>query len=259
MTVQRKCKNGREYRYYRCNEDNRRAEKTCREQRFPADELESLVLSQILKVLKTPTMLGRLDGRLDAEGLPIAQKISEKLAETWEVMYPGERNMLVHDILSKVVVYPDRIRIEFNMSGIEELLVDAGLEKVKGGEHAPYSYEVPCDLCKYGNVTKLAAPTVGEIQRNEVLVKAISTAYQYAEKLEHGKYQGSVIDLAFDLGKDKSDVRRTLKLVNLAPDIVQSIFNGDGPKKLSLADLMRAMPADWSEQRRMLGFPEAVG
>lgn len=259
MTVQRKCKNGREYRYYRCNEDNRRAEKTCREQRFPADELESLVLSQILKVLKTPTMLGRLDGRLDAEGLPIAQKISKKLAETWEVMYPGERNMLVHDILSKVVVYPDRIRIEFNMSGIEELLVDAGLEKAKAGEHAPYSYEVPCDLCKYGNVTKLAAPTVGEIQRNEVLVKAISTAYQYAEKLEHGKYQGSVIDLAFDLGKDKSDVRRTLKLVNLAPDIVQSIFNGDGPKKLSLADLMRAMPADWSEQRRMLGFPEAVG
>ena len=168
-------------------------------------------------------------------------------------------NPAVHDILSKVVVYPDRIWIEFNMSGIEELLVDAGLEKAKAGEHAPYSYEVPCDLCKYGNVTKLVAPTAGEIQRNEVLVKAISTAYQYAEKLEHGKYQGSVIDLAFDLGKDKSDVRRTLKLVNLAPDIVQSIFNGDGPKRLSLADLMRAMPADWCEQRRMYGFPEPVG
>ena len=51
---------------------------------------------------------------------------------------------------------------------------------------------------------------------------------------------------------------RLLRLPSLGPDIVTAIINGKHPPQLSAKRLMRLalkLPADWAEQRKLLGFP----
>ena len=45
-------------------------------------------------------------------------------------------------------------------------------------------------------------------------------------------------------------------LNNLVPDIVEAIVNGAEPDGLSIAQIMKNIPEDWNEQRRLSGFPE---
>ena len=51
-------------------------------------------------------------------------------------------------------------------------------------------------------------------------------------------------------------VTRVLGLNNLAPDIVEAIVAGTEPDGLSIAQIMKNIPEDWNEQRRLYGFPE---
>jgi site-specific DNA recombinase len=45
-----------------------------------------------------------------------------------------------------------------------------------------------------------------------------------------------------------------LRLPWLAPDITTAIVNGRQPPQLNAKKLMRHLPADWAEQRALLGF-----
>jgi hypothetical protein len=54
------------------------------------------------------------------------------------------------------------------------------------------------------------------------------------------------------------DVRylsRVLECAFLAPDIVVAILDGRQPHDLSVQKLWDDLPANWSEQRKQLGFP----
>lgn len=53
---------------------------------------------------------------------------------------------------------------------------------------------------------------------------------------------------------DRSAVARMLALVNLAPDIVNAVFNGTSPETLSMARLANGIPDDWQEQRKAFGM-----
>jgi hypothetical protein len=41
----------------------------------------------------------------------------------------------------------------------------------------------------------------------------------------------------------------------LAPDIVKAILDGRQPLDLTFEKLTRRLPADWTQQRKQLGFP----
>lgn len=61
---------------------------------------------------------------------------------------------------------------------------------------------------------------------------------------------------ASELDLDVRQAWRTLKLAFLAPDIQLAILSGTQPRGLLLKDLIyQSLPADWTEQRRLLGFP----
>jgi site-specific DNA recombinase len=49
-------------------------------------------------------------------------------------------------------------------------------------------------------------------------------------------------------------VRRILRLVYLAPDVVLAIAEGRHPPTLVLQRLLRPIPLAWAEQRQTLGF-----
>ena len=128
----------RQYGYYICNEDTKRNIKICPTPRIPAAEFEALVLKELTGVLKTPTMLAKIDRRLDfaEEDGSVRQQMLMKavsnLQQLWEFMVPTERYAVIHDILRKIVVYSDHLHLEFNGDGVVKLLQDAGLEVVHG-------------------------------------------------------------------------------------------------------------------------------
>ena len=43
-------------------------------------------------------------------------------------MVPTERYALIHRIVSRIVVFKDRLKVEFNSDGMVKLLQEAGLE-----------------------------------------------------------------------------------------------------------------------------------
>lgn len=64
----------------------------------------------------------------------------------------------------------------------------------------------------------------------------------------------SVDDLVKSTGIDRKQVRLTMRLAFLAPDIQQSIFQGRHPVTQSLELLTdKELPVGWNVQRRVLG------
>ena len=67
----------------------------------------------------------------------------------------------------------------------------------------------------------------------------------------------SIKALARAEGVHHAYVAKLLRLTLLAPDIVEAVLDGRLPKGARLEDLVRPLPADWVEQRRMLGASTA--
>jgi hypothetical protein len=80
------------------------------------------------------------------------------------------------------------------------------------------------------------------------LARQLVRAHVWLELLESGTHP-NVLELARELGIDESYVGRILRLVNLAPDIQESVINGTEPASLSFNKLRSAIPDDWQEQR----------
>jgi len=62
--------------------------------------------------------------------------------------------------------------------------------------------------------------------------------------------------IASDLSFDSGDASRCLSLAFLAPDIVRALLNGTAPPSLTAEKLhrLKALPASWADQRKLLGF-----
>lgn len=97
-------------------------------------------------------------------------------------------------------------------------------------------------------------PAESEDNVQVAITQALARAFSWAELIESGKFS-SITALAKRLDVDPSYISRILKLVNLAPDIVESIISGREPDGLSLSKLIKEFPADWEEQRKHFQCP----
>ena len=64
----------------------------------------------------------------------------------------------------------------------------------------------------------------------------------------------SINELGGQLKRSRTYVSNVIKVAFLAPDITESILAGTQPVDLKSADLLKNLPLDWSDQRRVLGF-----
>ncbi len=64
------------------------------------------------------------------------------------------------------------------------------------------------------------------------------------------------VQLAEQLNEDRNEIRRFLPLAFLAPDITDTILNGNQPVDLTIRKLrnLPALPYSWKEQRQLLGM-----
>jgi hypothetical protein len=105
------------------------------------------------------------------------------------------------------------------------------------------------------NAQRVIAPVNSEghqaaaSELNMPIIPALAWARGWQRLLEDGTY-ASMPELAKKEKISKSYVSRTLRLMLLAPDIIEAILDGRQPPTLLLDDLEGGFPVEWHLQRR---------
>ena len=87
-----------------------------------------------------------------------------------------------------------------------------------------------------------------ELQAQSPLLLAIAHAVDWQQKLDSGQY-ASIEELAVAVGKERSQVSRTLRLALLSPEIIHQALAGGLPIGAK-ALLSASIPADREEQKK---------
>lgn len=187
-------------------------------------------------------------------GGDITFRATRGLAESWDRLQAGERNILVRTVLSRVTVLPGQIELKVSRVGLEKVI--AGEPHDTAPTKSDFSHLIPIKLVPVaGGATYISAGGAEVVAgRDMTMVRAVAKAFEWNRMLVAGEV-ASHNELAKRFGTDARMVRRLLPLAWLAPDIVKAILRGSQPAGLSLARLYKAPAADWAGQRALLGFP----
>lgn len=85
------------------------------------------------------------------------------------------------------------------------------------------------------------------------LMKALARAFRYQRLLDEGRY-ASITDMAEAEKIDRGYLGRILRLAFLAPDVVEHLLDGAGIPEPFAGRLLEAVPADWKQQRVIIGM-----
>jgi len=88
---------------------------------------------------------------------------------------------------------------------------------------------------------------------DNAMVKALARAFRWRKMLDEGEY-GTLEDLARAKAVNATYVSRTLRLTQLAPDIIEAILDGRQPAGMGLDDLLAGFPLEWEGQRNYLAI-----
>ena len=115
---------------------------------------------------------------------------------------------------------------------------------------------VPFRLVKRGGLKEMVLPVDRPTPRqtDDTLVKALARAFRWKRMLETGEFS-TIADLAQRERIAAPFLTRTMRLAQLAPDLVEALLDGRQPRGLTLEALREPLPSDWSEQRHHLAMP----
>ena len=99
--------------------------------------------------------------------------------------------------------------------------------------------------------TREGAESVLPARADPALVKALARAFRYQRLLDEGRY-ASISEMAAGERIERGYLGSLLRLMLLAPDIVEAILDGRQLAALGLPRLLGAVPAEWSGQRQAL-------
>lgn len=116
---------------------------------------------------------------------------------------------------------------------------------------------VPFRVVKRGGRKEMQLPEGAAQPRkpDNTLIKALARAFRWKRMLETGEY-ATIADLAEREGIAAPYLNRTMRLAQLAPDLVEAILDGRQPRDLTLEAMRGQIPEEWSKQVEAL-LPEA--
>ena len=108
---------------------------------------------------------------------------------------------------------------------------------------------IPFRLVKRGGRKEMQLPDEASNQSkmNNTLVKALARAFRWKRMLESGEFT-TIAELAEREGIAASYLARTMRLTQLAPDIVETILDGCQPSNLTVEMLRVPFPLAWEDQ-----------
>jgi len=243
-------KNGKRYRYYTSQVSIQKVGEKPGITRFPAQELERLVVSQVHLLLQSPDKCTvALDGSPEKD---VAAERAKRLAKEWPDLGISKQNEFIRNILRRVVVGQTKIWIEFNATKLAEALLEHKLEsECVGGKPEVDIIKIAADFkpLRRGSELRLVAPENSSSEGTPIpsLVKAVAYARDWYEKIVAGEI-GTIVELAQTAGVGTTYAKRILRYAILSPEITESILSGNHRADLTLQDLPRTIALDWRKQ-----------
>lgn len=85
------------------------------------------------------------------------------------------------------------------------------------------------------------------------IIQAVVRGHMFTDMLDKNPDM-TIKDLAREEKLDHGYIAKTVRMTQLAPDIIEAILGGRQPYSLSLTDFMKPFPNGWEEQRQHFGF-----
>jgi hypothetical protein len=253
MTPSHASKAGVRYRYYVLVDEA--AGPKPRPIRVAAGDIEPAIIASIIRLLSDRAMLlTRFQPRLASAAQTEALfKTAAGLIESLRASPPSALHAHLVTMDLGVVVYEGKIEASVDLVHLGRALGSTSDESASEGGRI--QLDVPTILVQRGKqvrLTILGKTQVTGGRRDSKLVELIVRAHDSSRRL--GLFGDPAGDEPGEV--EKAKVFRLARFSFLAPDIVSAILEGRQPPTLQTRRLLRiaALPACWSEQRRMLGF-----
>jgi site-specific DNA recombinase len=244
-------KNAKRYRYYTSQTVIRQAGSRPVITRFPAQELEQFVRSQIHRLLQAPDKF--IAGMEDNPSKDAAAERAKDLAEKWPKLEISKQHEFVRNILRRATIGQTTVWTEIDRSKLVATLLGTKSETL------PPSRTDKLDVLKLtgdfqvlrrGSELRLVAPKSPGSEGTPApsLVKAIARAHDWYERIVSGEVN-TIDQLARKSGLTRRYVRRILQCATLSPQITEMILAGKHRADLTLKELQDGIPSDWREQQ----------
>jgi hypothetical protein len=130
MTPTHTRRGGKLYRYYVSTDALKRDADACPVRRIPAAEIESVVIDQVLVLLRSPEIIVRtwrvarqsLDGLSEAD----VREALKRLDPLWEELFPAEQKRIVQLLVERVDIGTEGADIRLRTQGLTSLVEDLG-------------------------------------------------------------------------------------------------------------------------------------
>lgn len=107
---------------------------------------------------------------------------------------------------------------------------------------------VPINLRNRGNGKEIFLPDgVSENDSRMAFLTAVARGRRWQQLIDDGKVS-DIRELARLIGRDNSYVSRIIRLTTLAPQIIESVINGELPPTLNAARARKTISWHWNEQ-----------
>ncbi len=219
--------------------------------RIPAEELDMITVRALRTLLQDR---GQMLEYLPQT--PWAADMIERAAERADALDDeNTRSSIVSDFVVRATISSGQLRLTISLAAL-----DGSLPEPPSPPATPLQtieLSIPIAFRRRNGELKLIIPdgrTEATTNPDQLLVRLIMRAQAWLSHLKDG---GTVKQIAQANRLTTSFVSRTVRLAFLAPDIVESIFDGKQPPDISVTRLLAdsdKLPFAWSEQRRMLGF-----
>ena len=251
-------KNGKRYRYYTSQAVIRQTGTRPLIARFPAEELERLVKSQVLALLRAPDMVPTAIE--DGPTRDIATERVKELAREWPRLEMSKQHEFVRNTMKRVVLGPTTMTIEVDQAKVLTALLAQNSEALASlGTHKFETLKLTGDFhfrrrgCELRLVTADNASHFGG-KPTMSLAKAVARAQEWHERIIAGK-TNSIDQLAESSGLTRRYVRRVLLFASLSPRLVEALLTGKHRPNLTVAEILHGVPVSWREQEeRFLRF-----
>jgi len=242
-------KNGKRYRYYTSQAAIQHCDKQPELARIPAQDLETLILSQIAELLTSPE---RCAAGLDGPEKEIAAARAAHLAKRWPELETSEQHDFLRKIVRRVVIGSATVWIDIDRRKLLETLLDHEPEFQPVGKQHIIKLSAKFQSLHRGRQIHLVVPNGPAPAATPVpsLINAVARAYRWYEQIMAGEVQ-TIRDLAQGAGVTTAYVTRILQLAFLSPKILDIVLSGKQRPDLVLANLLK-LPVDWPTQNHMV-------
>jgi hypothetical protein len=256
-------KGSKRYRYYVAQAPRQDA----RMARIPAEELETLVLQRLLRWLSDQlALLDALSAPADdaavLQGLLAA---ASARCQAWSKLAPEQLRGFVRAVMVKITIALDTIVIALNKSALRTVLLPAAahgdITSSQEAEDDLIQLTIEARVQRRGRAVRLVVTpleaSAAAAPASPALLNVLAQGHHWLEQLLRGEVC-SLRSIAKSAGVSERYVSQVIHAAFLAPDLVEAVLQGRQPTQLTRRQLMKGLPCDWSEQRRMFGLAQGV-